>query len=86
MSSEPIIRTLTGVVTSNKMTKSIVVAIARQIKHPKYGKYLKKTTTLHAHDENNECDIGDVVTIVESRPISKTKSWQLKTIVQKKIA
>jgi small subunit ribosomal protein S17 len=63
----------TGIVTSNKMNKSIVVAVMRKVKHPKYGKFLNKTSKFVAHDENNECSIGDTVTIAETRPLSKTK-------------
>ncbi len=68
------IRTLQGRVVSDKMEKSIVVAIERFVKHPIYGKFIKRTTKLHVHDENNECGIGDVVEIRECRPLSKTKS------------
>ncbi|WP_108649081.1 30S ribosomal protein S17 [Dongshaea marina] len=81
--SETTIRTLQGKVISNKMDKSITVAIERKVKHPIYGKYIKRTTKLHAHDENNECTMGDVVTIRECRPLSKTKSWTLVEIVEK---
>ena len=70
-------RTLTGKVVSNKMDKSITVLIERRVKHPVYGKYITKSTKLHAHDENNVCKEGDMVTISESRPISKTKAWTL---------
>lgn len=70
-------RTAVGVVVSNKMNKSIVVSIERRFKHPLYGKFIKKNKKIHAHDEKNECGIGDKVTIVETRPISKTKSWRL---------
>lgn len=76
-------RTLSGKVVSNKMDKSITVLIERRVKHPIYGKYVKRSTKLHAHDANNECNIGDVVTIVESRPISKTKCWKLVEIVER---
>ena len=76
-------RTINGKVVSDKMDKSITVLVERRVKHPIYGKYVKRSTKLHAHDENNECNIGDVVTIQESRPISKTKSWKLVTIVEK---
>ena len=75
--SEQTIRTLQGRVTSDKMDKSITVAITRRVKHPVYGKYLTRTTKLHAHDENNECKTGDLVTIRETRPVSKTKCWAL---------
>jgi small subunit ribosomal protein S17 len=72
-----------GVVVSNKMEKSITVAIERKVKHPLYGKFLKKTTKLHAHDEKNECSEGDVVKIMETRPLSKTKKWRLVEVVEK---
>ena len=72
-----------GKVTSNKMQKSITVAVDRKVKHPIYGKFLKKTTSFHAHDEKNECSIGDTVKIMESRPLSKTKRWRLVEIVEK---
>lgn len=72
-----------GVVTSNKMTKSITVAVERKVKHPIYGKFVKKTTKFHAHDEQNECSIGDIVRIMETRPLSKTKRWRLVEIVEK---
>lgn len=76
-------KTRTGVVSSNKMTKTITVAVERKVKHPIYGKFVKKTTRFHAHDEKNECAIGDVVKIMESRPLSKTKRWRLVEIVEK---
>ena len=72
-----------GVVVSNKMDKSIVVAVARKEKHPIYGKFVKKTTKFVAHDEKNECSIGDKVSIMETRPLSKTKNWRLVEIVEK---
>jgi len=74
-------RTLSGRVISNKMDKTITVAIERLVKHPVYGKYVRRTTKLHAHDENNECREGDLVTIKPSRPLSKTKSWMLVSVV-----
>ncbi len=77
------IRTLQGRVVSDKMEKSIVVAIERIVKHPIYGKFIKRTTKLHVHDENNECGIGDKVEIRECRPLSKTKSWTLVRVVEK---
>ena len=70
-------RVVTGKVVSNKMDKTITVLIERRVKHPIYHKYVKRSTKLHAHDENNECGTGDLVTIGETRPISKTKSWSL---------
>jgi len=73
----------TGTVISNKMAKSIVVAVERKVKHPIYGKFIKKTTKFMAHDEKNECGIGDLVTITETRPLSKNKRWRLKQIVEK---
>lgn len=77
------IRTLQGRVVSNKMEKSIVVAIERKVKHPIYGKFVKRTTKLHAHDENNQCGIGDTVTIRECRPLSKNKTWTLVDVIEK---
>lgn len=78
-------RTLQGRVVSNKMEKSIVAVIERTVKHPIYGKFIKRTTKLHVHDENNECSIGDLVEICECRPLSKTKSWSLVRVVEKAI-
>ncbi|MFS1524542.1 30S ribosomal protein S17 [Microbulbifer sp. 2304DJ12-6] len=76
-------RTLTGKVVSDKMEKTITVLIERRVKHPIYGKIVNKSTKLKAHDESNECNIGDVVTIEESRPLSKSKSWALQKIVER---
>jgi small subunit ribosomal protein S17 len=76
-------KTRTGVVTSNKMEKTITVAVERKVKHPIYGKFVKKTTKFHAHDEKNECTIGDVVRIMETRPLSKTKRCRLVEVVEK---
>ena len=76
-------KTRIGVVTSNKMTKTITVAVERKVKHPIYDKFVKKTTKFHAHDEKNEASIGDVVRIMETRPMSKTKRWRLVEIVEK---
>ena len=73
----------TGVVTSNKMDKSITVAIKWKEKHPIYGKFVNKTKKYHAHDENNECNIGDTVKIRETRPLSKTKRWRLVQIIER---
>ena len=78
-------KTRTGKVVSNKMDKTIVVAIEDHIKHPLIGKIVKKTVKLKAHDENNECGIGDVVEIRECRPLSKTKSWTLVRVVEKAV-
>ena len=72
-----------GLVTSNKMDKSIVVSVERKLKHPKYGKFLKRTTKLMAHDEKNECNIGDKVKVMEIRPLSKSKCWRLVEIIEK---
>ena len=77
------IRTQLGRVISNKGDKSIVVAIERMVKHPIYGKFVKRTTKVHAHDENNECGLGDTVEIAECRPLSKTKSWTLVKVLEK---
>lgn len=76
-------KTRTGVVTSDKMNKTITVAVERKVKHPIYGKFVKKTTKFHAHDEKEECGIGDVVKIMETRPLSKTKRWRLVEVVEK---
>jgi len=76
-------RTINGKVVSDKMDKSITVLVERRVKHPIYGKYVKRSTKVHAHDENNECNIGDTVTIAETRPLSKTKSWALVNVVEK---
>ena len=73
----------TGLVVSNKMEKSIVVQIERKLKHPKYGKFVRKTTKLVAHDEKNECNIGDTVLIAETRPLSKQKCWRLVEIIER---
>lgn len=73
----------TGLVTSNKMDKSIVVSVERKVKHPKYGKFIKRTTTFVAHDEKNDCNVGDTVKIMETRPMSKTKCWRLVEVVER---
>lgn len=72
-----------GTVTSDKMQKSIVVAVERKVKHPKYGKFVKKTTKFVAHDENNDCNIGDIVKIMETRPLSKNKNWRLVEVIER---
>jgi len=72
-----------GLVVSNKMTKSITVSVERMEKHPKYGKFVKKTSKFTAHDENNDCGIGDLVKIMETRPLSKNKRWRLVEIIEK---
>ena len=74
------VRTAQGRVVSNKADKTITVLVERRVKHPIYGKFMTRSTKLHAHDESNECNIGDVVTIQESRPISKSKTWTLASI------
>lgn len=76
-------RTVTGRVISDKMNKTITVLVERRVKHPVYGKYVRKSSKLHAHDENNECKEGDLVTIAECRPISKSKAWRLVEVVEK---
>ena len=76
-------KTRIGVVSSNKMTKTITVAVERKVKHPIYGKFVKKTTKFHAHDENNTAGIGDTVRIMETRPLSKTKRWRLVEVIEK---
>lgn len=75
-------RVVTGKVVSNKMDKTITVLIERREKHPVYGKYLTKSSKIHAHDEDNQCGIGDIVTVAESRPISKSKTWKLLEVVE----
>lgn len=86
MSEKKLVRTLMGKVVSDKMDKSIVVLIERRVKHPVYGKYVSKSTKIKVHDENNECNIGDLVTIAESRPLSKTKSWALVKVEERAAA
>ena len=76
-------KTRTGKATSNKMDKTIVVAIEEHVKHPLYKKVVKRTYTLKAHDENNECNIGDIVKVMETRPLSKDKRWRLVEVVEK---
>ena len=78
-------RTVSGKVVSNKMDKSITVLVERRVKHPVYGKYVTKSSKLHAHDEKNECQPGDVVTVKEVRPISKTKTWALVSIDERAV-
>ena len=72
-----------GRVVSNKMEKSITVAVERKVKHPLYGKFMKKTSKLMAHDENNDCGIGDTVKVMETRPLSKNKRWRLVEVIEK---
>ncbi|MBI3560382.1 MAG: 30S ribosomal protein S17 [Gammaproteobacteria bacterium] len=76
-------RTLQGRVVSNKMNKTITVLVERRVQHPVYGKFVRKTSKIHAHDANNECKAGDLVIISEGRPISKTKAWRLVQIVER---
>ena len=81
--NEKVLRIQTGSVVSDRMDKSATVLIERRVKHPVYGKFMKKSTKLHVHDENNECSVGDTVQITECRPISKTKSWKLVKVIEK---
>ena len=83
MSAEKRTRTVTGRVVSNKMDKTITVMVERKEKHPIYGKFMKRSSKLHAHDEKNECQQGDLVTIAETRPLSKNKSWALVRIEER---
>lgn len=76
-------KTRIGVVQSNKMDKTMTVSVERKVKHPIYGKFVKKTTKFHAHDEKNECTVGDIVRIMETRPLSKLKRWRLVEILEK---
>ena len=83
MSERAMRKTRTGVVSSDKMDKTIVVTISQQVKHPLYGKIVKRTYKLEAHDENNECGVGDRVLIMETRPLSRDKRWRLVQIIEK---
>ena len=83
MSERAMRKTRTGVVSSDQMDKTIVVTISQQVKHPLYGKIVKRTYKLKAHDENNECGIGDRVLIMETRPLSRDKRWRLVQIIEK---
>ena len=76
-------RTLQGRVVSDKMDKSITVVVDRFVKHPLYGKFVRKSTRVHAHDENNECQIGDVVVVEQCRPLSKTKKWRFTKLIER---
>ena len=80
MSKSGIVRTVSGTVVSNKGDKSITVIVERRVKHPIYGKYIRQSKKYHAHDPENQCQEGDLVTIEETRPISKTKSWKISSI------
>ncbi|MEC8868046.1 MAG: 30S ribosomal protein S17 [Pseudomonadota bacterium] len=73
-------RVISGVVVSDGMDKTVVVRVERQVKHPIYGKYIRRTDKVSAHDENNDCKVGDMISVVETRPLSKTKSWRLESI------
>jgi len=83
MSERPLRKERVGIVSSNKMDKSIVVKVERKVKHPKYGKFIKRSNKFVAHDEKNECNIGDTVKIMETRPLSKTKCWRLIEIIER---
>ena len=87
MSGEPSnsVRTLTGRVVSDKMNKTITVLVERRVKHPVYGTYITRSSKVHAHDENNECRIGDVVTVRETRPLSRSKTWTLVRIDERPV-
>lgn len=76
-------KTRVGVVTSNKMDKTISISVQRRLRHPIYGKFVKKTNKFMAHDENNDCNVGDTVRIMESRPLSKNKRWRLVEIIER---
>jgi small subunit ribosomal protein S17 len=79
------VRTLTGRVVSNRMDKTAAISVERLVKHPLYGKYIRRTTKVLAHDENNECQIGDTVSIAETRPLSKRKAWKVIEIVERAV-
>ncbi|MGM7449454.1 30S ribosomal protein S17 [Idiomarina sp. ST20R2A10] len=83
MTDEKRVRTLQGKVVSDKMDKTITVAVERRVKHPVYGKYITRTTKVHAHDEENQVKVGDTVIVRECRPLSKNKSWALEEIVER---
>lgn len=83
--SETTARTVTGQVVSNKADKTITVLLERKVKHPIYGKFVKRSTKIHAHDEKNECGLGDTVTVQECRPMSKTKTWRLVSIDERAV-
>lgn len=83
MSETKVVRTLTGKVVSDKMDKTVTVMVERKVKHPMYGKIVRRSNKFHAHDENNEYKTGDIVVISESRPLSKTKSWVVTALVEK---
>ncbi|MFO1430962.1 MAG: 30S ribosomal protein S17 [Candidatus Competibacteraceae bacterium] len=81
--AEKTARTLTGRVSSDKMDKTITVVVERLVRHPVYGKYMRRSTKLHAHDESNECRIGDLVMIEQCRPLAKTKAWRLVKVLER---
>ena len=83
MNEGKVVRTKTGRVVSNKMNQTVTVMVERKVKHPLYGKYIRRSTKLHVHDENNVCNEGDMVSISECKPISKTKSWELVEVLEK---
>lgn len=83
MTEAKTIRTVAGRVVSNKMDRTVTVMVERRVKHPLYGKYLRRSTKLHVHDESNECNEGDEVTIAECKPLSKTKTWRLVEITKR---
>ncbi|MCX8472235.1 MAG: 30S ribosomal protein S17 [Sediminibacterium sp.] len=83
MSERNLRKTKIGLVSSDKMNKTITVSVERKVKHPIYGKFVKKTTKFHCHDEKQESHIGDIVKIMETRPISKTKKWRLVEVIEK---
>lgn len=83
MAEEVVQRSVQGRVVSDAMNKSVTVLVERQVKHPVYGKFIRRSTKLMAHDENNECGVGDTVVIQECRPLSKSKSWRLVQVVEK---
>jgi small subunit ribosomal protein S17 len=81
--AQKLARTVSGTVISNKMDKTITVLVERRVQHPVYGKVIRRSSKVHAHDEENACSIGDTVTVAECRPLSKTKTWMLKSIDEK---
>ncbi len=78
-----VIRTVVGSVVSDKMDKTVTIKIERKVPHPIYRKYVRRSTKIHAHDENNECNVGDLVMVEECRPLSKSKSWRLVKVLEK---
>ena len=84
--SNSVERVLTGKVVSDSRDKTIAVLIERRVRHPIYKKYIKRSTKVHAHDENNECSLGDIVRVSESKPFSKTKSWALIEVIEKSVS